>query len=87
MATVAIIGVSRGLGRGLVVEHLRRGWDVIGTVRRPSDQDDMTEGLTTELLDVTDQAGIDVLRQRLPRPIERLFVVAGVTGPTTGRRP
>lgn len=34
MPTALIIGASRGLGRGLAVEHARRGWDVIATVRR-----------------------------------------------------
>ncbi|QIS16968.1 hypothetical protein [Nocardia terpenica] len=72
MATVVIIGASRGLGRGLVTEHLRRGWDVIATVRNPSDRDYPTERLTTELLDATDRAGIEVLRQRLPHPVEPL---------------
>lgn len=31
--TAVIIGASRALGLGLVAECLRRGWDVIGTVR------------------------------------------------------
>ena len=31
--TILIIGISRGIGRGLAAEYLRRGWFVIGTVR------------------------------------------------------
>ena len=31
--TILIIGISRGVGRGLAAEYLRRGWFVIGTVR------------------------------------------------------
>ncbi|MFD9486795.1 hypothetical protein ACFWBX_23045 [Streptomyces sp. NPDC059991] len=31
--TAVIIGASRTLGLGLAAEYLRRGWDVLGTVR------------------------------------------------------
>jgi NAD(P)-dependent dehydrogenase (short-subunit alcohol dehydrogenase family) len=34
---VLLIGISRGIGRGLAAEFLRRGWSVIGTVRSPQD--------------------------------------------------
>jgi len=30
--TILIIGISRGIGRGLATEYLGRGWFVIGTV-------------------------------------------------------
>ena len=74
--TVVIIGVSGGLGRGLAEEHRRRGWDVIGTVRKASELDD----LGTEVLDTTDETGLDDLAARLPE-VDRLVVAAGVAGP------
>ncbi|WP_167486247.1 SDR family NAD(P)-dependent oxidoreductase [Nocardia terpenica] len=82
MPTVVIIGGSRGLGRGLIREHLRRGWDVIATERHPPDEPISEPRLRLENLDTTDLAGIDALAERLPRQIERLFVVAGIAGPT-----
>ena len=30
--TILIIEISRGIGRGLAAEYLRRGWFVIGTI-------------------------------------------------------
>jgi len=34
MPTALIIGASRGLGRAMTEEFLKRGWEVIGTVPR-----------------------------------------------------
>ena len=33
MTTILITGAARGIGRALCVDALRRGWDVIGSVR------------------------------------------------------
>ena len=83
MPTALILGTSRGLGRALVEEHLRRGWRVIATVRDKSALTDLaSDALEIEVLDNTDWAGVDALAGRLEgRPLDLLFVNAGIAGP------
>ena len=83
MSTALIIGASRGLGRALAEEHLKRGWQVIATVRRAGSLADLaSDALQVETLDTTDWAGIDAVRQRLSeRSLDLLFVNAAITGP------
>ena len=75
MPTALIIGASRGLGRGLVEEHLKRGWDVIATVRKPDALHGVGNGhLKVETLDTTDWAGVDALGETLsPASLDLLF--------------
>src|SRR5882757_2663057 len=40
---ILIIGISRGIGRGLAAEYLRRGWFVIGTVRSSAVAPELTK--------------------------------------------
>jgi NAD(P)-dependent dehydrogenase (short-subunit alcohol dehydrogenase family) len=85
MPTLLIFGASRGLGRALVEEHLKRGWQVIATVRKADTLADLRstwgDALDVELLDVTDWAAVDALRARLADlRIDRLFVNAGIAG-------
>ena len=70
--TILIIGISRGIGRGLAAEYLRRGWFVIGTVRSLTvvpELEAMAAGmagrLRVERLDMTRPSEIDTLRDRL----------------------
>jgi NAD(P)-dependent dehydrogenase (short-subunit alcohol dehydrogenase family) len=85
--TILIVGISRGLGRGLAAEYLRRGWLVIGTVRAPSADPtlqklaDGTSGLLRiEQLDVTRANEIRALRERLVNDrLDVLLVNAGVS--------
>ncbi len=78
--TALVIGASRTLGLGLAAELLRRGWDVIGTVRghrrtglhdladtHPlADPADTHAGrLTVESLEMTDPEQTAALRDRL----------------------
>ncbi|MFI6846173.1 SDR family NAD(P)-dependent oxidoreductase [Kitasatospora sp. NBC_00085] len=84
--TALVIGASRTLGLGLAAEYLRRGWDVIGTVRgsRPTglhDLLDAAEGrLTVESLEMTEPEQISALRDRLAgRTLDLLFVNAAIT--------
>ena len=72
MPTALIFGASRGLGRALAEEHLKRGWEVIATVRDAAALSDLrSDALTTETIDTTDWAGIDALRGRLAgRPLD-----------------
>lgn len=84
MPTALIVGASRGLGRALVEEHLKRGWEVIATVRNAAALADIrSDALTVETIDTTDWAGIDALRDRLAdRPLDLLFVSAAIIGPS-----
>jgi NAD(P)-dependent dehydrogenase (short-subunit alcohol dehydrogenase family) len=86
MPTALIFGTSRGLGRALVVEHLKRGWEVIATVRDAASIADLAcDALTVEVLDTADWAGVDALRERLAgRPLDLLFVSAAIVGPSLG---
>ena len=81
MPTALIIGASRGLGRALAEEHLRRGWQVIATVRDPGTLA-ATDALRVERLDTTDWDGIDALEAKLTgTTLDLLFVSAGIGGP------
>ena len=85
--TVLIIGISRGIGRGLAAEYLRRGWSVIGTVRGPAAAPGLaalsvgTPGrLRVEQLDMTRPLEIGTLRERLAGArLDVLLVNAGIS--------
>jgi len=85
--TVLIIGASRGLGRALAAEFLKRDWNVVGTVRALNGRTglhDMADGfpgrVDIEVLDINEPAQIAALRARLSgRSFEMLFVNAGTT--------
>jgi NAD(P)-dependent dehydrogenase (short-subunit alcohol dehydrogenase family) len=83
MGSALIIGGSRGLGLGLVREHLGRGWRVTATVRtRPAELEKLIEGsgrLIIETLDTTSSSQLAALRQRLrDQKFDLLFLNAGV---------
>ncbi|OKI02238.1 3-oxoacyl-ACP reductase [Streptomyces sp. CB02923] len=84
--TALVVGASRTLGLGLAAEYLRRGWDVIGTVRgsRRTGLHDLAESsggrLTVESLEMTDPEQVSALRDRLARrTLDLLFVNAAIT--------
>ncbi|MFF3068407.1 SDR family oxidoreductase [Kitasatospora sp. NPDC057904] len=86
--TALVIGASRTLGLGLAAELLRRGWDVIGTVRgeRRTGLHDLADAsggrLAVESLEMTDPDQIAALRDRLTtvgRTLDLLFVNAAIT--------
>ena len=82
--TILIIGASRGLGHAMAAEFLKKGWNVIGTVRAgartklhelAADHDGRVE---IEILDINEQSQIAALRNRLSgRVLDMLFVNAG----------
>jgi len=81
-----IVGASRALGLALAAEYLRRGWDVIGTVRgsRRTGLHDLADAsagrLVVESLDMTEPEQISALGGRLAgRTLDLLFVNAAVT--------
>lgn len=84
--TALIVGASRGLGLALTDEYVKRGWNVIGTVRgtEPTALHDLADAsagrLLVESLDITEPRQIAALRTRLAeRTIDLLFVNAAVT--------
>jgi len=85
MPTALIVGASRGLGLAMVEEYLKRGWNVIATVRGPSNgldalRDKAGERLEIETVDIVEQDQVAALRQRLPgRTLDLLFVNAGIS--------
>lgn len=86
MRTILIVGASRGLGLGLVAEHLKRGFDVIATVRKAADEADLkalpgAERLTLHHLDVTSDDDITRLVKDLPADLDIAFINAGISGP------
>ncbi|HQT79110.1 MAG: 3-oxoacyl-ACP reductase [Rhodospirillales bacterium 20-64-7] len=83
--TALIIGASRGLGLGLAREYLRRGWQVMGTVRGSGQTQlhglagQVGAELEIETVDINEPAQVASLRQRLAdRRFDLLFVNAGV---------
>lgn len=89
--TILLIAASRGLGLAMAAEFLKKGWNVVGTVRSGSARtklhdlaDEFTGRLEIETLDICEQAQVAALRQRLSgRNFEMLFVNAGTTNTET----
>jgi NAD(P)-dependent dehydrogenase (short-subunit alcohol dehydrogenase family) len=84
---ILLIAASRGLGLAMAAEFLKRGWNVVGTVRSGSNQTELHAlaeqfkgRLDIETLDICEQAQVTALRERLSgRSFGMLFVNAGVT--------
>jgi NAD(P)-dependent dehydrogenase (short-subunit alcohol dehydrogenase family) len=82
--TALLVGTSRGLGLGLVQQHLARGWRVIATVRDHSPAlqalaEQAGDRLSIEILDINLPAQLESLGQRLAGTrLDLLFVIAGV---------
>lgn len=85
MTAILITGAARGIGRALCEEALRRGWDVIGSVREA----ETAKALEAELgahfralvFDVTDADAVAKAAQDVEGPIDILINNAGVIGP------
>jgi NAD(P)-dependent dehydrogenase (short-subunit alcohol dehydrogenase family) len=85
--TILLIAASRGLGLAMAEEFLKKGWNVVGTVRAGSGRtklhdlaDQYTGRLEIETLDICEQAQVAALHERLSgRVFEMLFVNAGTT--------
>ena len=84
MKNALIVGGSRGLGLGLVREHLGRGWRVTATARTRSAEleelrQDSAGRLAIESLDITDPGQAAALAQRLcNQTFDLLFLNAGM---------
>ena len=87
--TALIVGASRGLGLGLAREYVKRGWQVIGTVRGTGTQlhafaTQQRERLAIETVDIDRPEQVAALRRRLDgRRIDLLFVNAGILNDRT----
>ena len=86
--TLLIVGASRGLGHAMAAEFLRKGWNVLGTVRGRGrtllhDLAGKNPGrVEIETLDITDEQELATLAARLKgRRFDMLFVNAGTTYP------
>jgi NAD(P)-dependent dehydrogenase (short-subunit alcohol dehydrogenase family) len=85
--TILLIAASRGLGFAMAEEFLKKGWNVVGTVRAASGRTKLHEladkfqgWLEVETLDICEQSQVKALRERLSsRVFEMLFVNAGTT--------
>ena len=84
MKSALIIGASRGLGLGLVREHLARGWRVTATVRTHAEelaalQAPSAGRLVIETVDISDPASVAGLVVRLEgQTFDLLFLNAGI---------
>ncbi len=85
--TILLIGASRGLGHAMAAEFLKKGWNVVATVRGGSgrtllhDLADKNPGrVEIEILDINQPEQLAALGQRLSgRTFDMLFVNAGTT--------
>jgi NAD(P)-dependent dehydrogenase (short-subunit alcohol dehydrogenase family) len=85
--SILIVGASRGLGHAMAGEFLKKGWNVVGTVRAGAGRTklhDLADGhdgrVGIETLDICEPDQIGALRARLAgRNFDILFVNAGVT--------
>jgi len=83
--TILIIGASRGLGHAMAAEFLKKGWNVVGTVRRGGPRTllhDLTDAhpgrIEIEVLDICEPDQLTALHDRLAgRLFDMLFVNAG----------
>jgi NAD(P)-dependent dehydrogenase (short-subunit alcohol dehydrogenase family) len=84
-----LIGASRGLGHAMAAEFLKKGWNVLGTVRGGTSRtllhdlaDEYSGRVEIEILDICEADQIAALRDRLSgRLFDTLFVNAGTTNP------
>ena len=83
--SILLVGASRGLGCAMAAECLKRGWDVVGTVRGSartelhSLAEEYAGRVQVENLDITEPGQIAALRDRLSgRCFDILFVNAGI---------
>lgn len=85
--TILLVGASRGLGHAMAAEFLKKGWNVVGTVRDASTRtllhdlaDEYPDRLEIQTLDINEPHQIATLHERLSgRVFDMLFVNAGVT--------
>jgi NAD(P)-dependent dehydrogenase (short-subunit alcohol dehydrogenase family) len=83
--TILLIGASRGLGHAMAAEFLKKGWNVVGTVRGGAARtllhdlaDEYKGRVEIEILDICEPDQLAALHDRLSgRMFDMLFVNAG----------
>jgi len=83
--TILLIGASRGLGHAMAAEFLKKGWNVVGTVRGGGNRtllhdlaDEHKGRVEIEILDIREADQLAALHDRLSgRIFDMLFVNAG----------
>jgi NAD(P)-dependent dehydrogenase (short-subunit alcohol dehydrogenase family) len=89
--TILLIGASRGLGHAMAAEFLKKGWNVVGTVRGGGNRtllhdlaDEYKGRVEIEILDICEPDQLAALHGRLSgRIFDMLFVNAGTTNRPT----
>jgi NAD(P)-dependent dehydrogenase (short-subunit alcohol dehydrogenase family) len=81
MARVLVTGAGRGIGLELARQYAADGWEVVATVRDPSDAEELASlGVRVERLDMRDFAALAAFPERLGGERLDLFVAnAGVS--------
>lgn len=85
--TLLLIGASRGLGHAIAAEFVKKGWNVVGTVRDPGTRtmlhdlaDEYKGQVEIAALDICDGDQLTKLHGELSgRVFDMLFVNAGIT--------
>jgi NAD(P)-dependent dehydrogenase (short-subunit alcohol dehydrogenase family) len=85
MATVLVVGATRGIGLEFVRQYCADGDRTLATFRHAADESKLRAfGAHPLPLDVTDAAGCAALAQRLEgQPLDVVVLCAGVYGPRT----
>lgn len=83
MATVLIVGASRGIGLEFARQYAADGARVIATHRKPEDEPRLRElGARPLMIDVVDEAAVLSLADQLDgAPLDIAIINAGVSGP------
>lgn len=82
MPTVLITGAARGIGRVATLRLAEAGWDVLAGVRDEAAGVELVAAapgrITTVRLDITDEADVAGLRERLPDRLDAVVNNAGI---------